>query len=262
MCSMDNEITILGANGTKGIEGGTSAFLIDASNVIDAGNLLRPMRESTAEIETVWLTHSHLDHIVDIAYILDSYFSQRKKPLTLRGLPATLDAIKKHFLNDFIWPDFSKIQLTGSSEMSLVYHPIEMGKVYQLDENSTIEAYITDHTVASCGYIVNKNGSSVLISADTYDLQSTIDSVVTNNSIIALVIECSFPSSMQALAKESKHLTPELLFRALKPIEKRGLQLYINHIKPLYEKTIRDEIDLYKSTWKVEILKDGKKIHF
>ncbi len=262
MCSMVSEITILGANGTKGVEGGTSAFLIDAHNVIDAGNLLRPMREAAAEIETVWLTHSHLDHIVDIAYILDSYFSERKKPLKLRGLPATLDAIKKHFLNDLIWPDFSKIHLSDSSEMALEYHPIEMGKVYQLDINCSIEAFVTDHTVESCGYIVNKNNSSVQTPADTYDLQPTIESTAKNSSITALVIECSFPSSMHVLAKESKHLTPQLLFSALKPIEKSGLHLYINHIKPLYEKMIRDEIELYKRTWKVEILKDGKKIHF
>lgn len=114
MYSLVNEITVLGTKGTKGAEGGTSAFLIDAHNVLDAGNLLRPMKEAVAEIETIWLTHSHLDHIVDIAYILDSYFPQRKKPLRLRGLPATLKAIQQHYLNDVIWPDFSKIKLLES----------------------------------------------------------------------------------------------------------------------------------------------------
>ena len=101
-----------------------------------------------------------------------------------------------------------------------------------------------------------------LITADTYDLRSVIDLVIKSNAITARVIECSFPPSMRALAKGSKHLTPELLFRALKPLEKRGLQLYIDYIKPLYKKIISDEIDLYKGAWKVEILKDGKKIHF
>jgi hypothetical protein len=87
--------------------------------------------------------------------------------------------------------------------------------------------------------------------------------LVTNCDVIrALVIEYSFPTNIYTLTKESKHLTPELLFRALKPLEKRGLQLYIDHIKPLYEKIISDEIDLYKGAWKVETLKDGKKIHF
>ena len=29
--------------------------------------------------ENIWLTHSHLDHIADIANILDNYFNLRKK---------------------------------------------------------------------------------------------------------------------------------------------------------------------------------------
>ncbi len=259
---MENEITILGANGTKGLEGGTSAFLIDAHNVIDAGNLLRPMKEASADIETVWLTHSHLDHIVDIAYILDSYFSERKKPLIVRGLPATLEAVQKHFLNDIIWPDFSKIKLVESDKMALKYEPIVLGERYLLDEGSTLEAFATDHTVESCGYMINRGGSSLLITADTYGLRSVIDLVKTSDTVTALVIECSFPSSMDALAKESKHLTPQLLFSALKPLEKSGIHLYINHIKPLYEQQVSEEIGQYKGTWKVEILKDGKKIHF
>ncbi len=259
---MENEITILGANGTKGLEGGTSAFLIDAHNVIDAGNLLRPMKEASADIETVWLTHSHLDHIVDIAYILDSYFSERKKPLIVRGLPATLEAVQKHFLNDIIWPDFSKIKLVESDKMALKYEPIVLGERYLLDEGSTLEAFATDHTVESCGYMINRGGSSLLITADTYGLRSVIDLVKTSDTVTALVIECSFPSSMDALAKESKHLTPQLLFSALKPLEKSGIHLYINHIKPLYEKQVSEEISQYKGTWKVKILKDGKKIHF
>ena len=58
------------------------------------------------------MTHSNLDHIIDIAYILDKYFNLRKKPLNIIGLPETIKAIKENFLNDTIWPDFSKIPLS------------------------------------------------------------------------------------------------------------------------------------------------------
>ena len=94
------KITILGAYGTKGPHQETSSFLINKAHVIDAGNLLRSLDEEAAEINTIWITHSHLDHIIDIAYILDSYYTLRTKSLKLMGLPATLEAIQKHFLND------------------------------------------------------------------------------------------------------------------------------------------------------------------
>ena len=262
MCLMANEITILGVNGTKGLEGGTSAFMIDVHNVIDAGNLLRPMGKAVAEIETIWLTHSHLDHILDIAYILDSYFTERKKPLRLRGLPETLEAVQKHFLNDIIWPDFSKIALAHSEVMAVVYEPITLEKCYTLDEESSIEGFATDHTVESCGYKISRGERSLVITADTYDLSSMIALVQKSKDVSALVIECSFPSNMEKLAKESKHLTPKLLFEALKPLEKRGIMLYINHIKPLHQEIISSEIALLKGDWKVKILKDGEKITF
>jgi len=259
---MVREITILGSSGTKGSHGGTSAFYINAENVIDAGNLLQPLGVESAQIETVWLTHSHLDHIMDIAYILDSYFNERKKSLVLRGLPETLEAVRVHLLNDLLWPDFSKIGLTDGAGPSLRYEPLVLGERYRLDEETYIEAYETDHTVASCGYIVTKAEESLLITADTYSLLSTTDMVKRRDDIKTIVVECSFPTKMFALAKVSKHLTPRLLFEGLAPLEAKGIKLYINHIKPRYMKKICSEIAQEKGSWRVEILKDGEKIHF
>ena len=259
---MENEIIILGSHGTKGLEGGTSAFYIDTHNVIDAGNLLRPLQNDVAKIETIWLTHSHLDHILDIAYILDSHFDKRVETLVVRGLPETLVAVQKHFINDIIWPDFTKIKLIDSDKMAMIYEPIDVGEVYRLDQATTIYAFETDHTVPSCGYVVQKNSSSVLITADTYDLSCVERLVKSDKSITTLVIECSFPSEMEELATVSKHLTPKLLFSGLKNIEKMDLKLKINHIKPLYEKKIIEEIPQEQGLWKVEVLKDGKKIYF
>lgn len=257
-----NEITILGAYGTKGHKNETSSFWVTRHHVIDAGNLLRSLGNIAGEIDGIWLTHSHLDHIMDIAYILDSYFDQRSKPLQLMGLPETLDAVKKHFLNDVIWPDFSKIPLLNCKKMSVVYVPIECEKEYKLDDETNIMAFRTDHTVPSCGYIVKKKESALLLTADTYDLENTLSMIKKEKSINSLIVECSFPSSMEKLAKESKHLTPELLFKKLKPIEARNLKLYINHIKPLFEEIIISEIAQLQGVWKTTALKDGDKISF
>ena len=259
---MKNKITILGANGTKGIEGGTSAFYINEKNMIDAGNLLCPLEEAVGKIETIWLTHSHLDHILDIAYVLDSYYAARTKTLIVAALPETIKALREHFFNDIIWPDFEKIMLIDGNHKALGYKEIHLGKVYDLDEGYSIEAFATDHTVASCGYKVTANHQSVLVTADTYSLEQVIKMVEADASIKSLVVECSFPSNMKKLARDSKHLTPQLLFDLLKPLEKKGINLYINHIKPIYRKIISEEITRYKGAWKPKILKDCDKIYF
>lgn len=259
---MENSITILGANGTKGTVGGTSAFYINKHHVIDAGNLLCPLEEEVAKIETIWLTHSHLDHILDIAYVLDSYFSIRTKTLIIAALPETIKALREHFFNDIIWPDFEKIDLLDGRQKALGYREIKFKEQYRLDEHYSIEAFPTDHTVPSCGYKITADEQSVLVTADTYSVEHVIEMIAEDKQIVSLVIECSFPSAMRKLAKESKHLTPESLFSSLKPLEGKGLNLYINHIKPIYRKKISEEIGRYKGVWNPKILKDCDKIHF
>jgi ribonuclease BN (tRNA processing enzyme) len=251
-----NNIQILGAYGTKSKGFGTSSFLLNNLNVIDAGNLLNTLEEKSIEIENVWLTHSHLDHIEDIAYILDNYFHIRKKTLNIIGLPETIQAIQEHYLNDTIWPDFSKIKLNNSLEYAVTYTIVNLTQEYKIDSEKTIRAFQTDHTVESCGYIYKENESSILITADTYSLESMLDEINKDKTIKTIVVECSFPSEMEILAKESKHLTPKLLFKMLKPIENAGINLYINHIKPSYLNIIIKEIEQYRGVWQPKILKD------
>ncbi|MCK9492495.1 MAG: HD domain-containing protein [Sulfurimonas sp.] len=257
-----NEIQILGAYGTKAKGFGTSSFLLNKQNVLDAGNILATLNEESIHLETIWITHSHLDHISDIAFILDNFFSLRSKTLTLRALPATIEALKKHFFNELIWPDFSKINLVNSELKALAYEEIELGVEYSLGEGDSIRAFKTDHTVPSCGYIFTRDKNSVLITADTYSLENVIKIIESEKNINAIVIECSFPSSMPKLAKESKHLTPTLLFESIQKIKREDIRLYINHIKPSYIDKIVKEIKEYKGKMTPIILKDEDFINF
>jgi len=256
------EIKVLGAYGTRLKGFGTSSFYLNPKNVLDAGNLLNTLGEESAKIENIWLTHSHLDHISDIAYILDNYFSDRTKTLNIIALPQTIEVLKKHFFNNNIWPDFSKITMSESNEKTMKYTELKLGVEYEIGKDEYIEAFKTDHTVPSCGYIFKKKNNSILITADTYSLDNVIEILNKRLDITTMVIECSFPSDMQELAKESKHLTPKLLFEKIKNIKRDNLSLYINHIKPLFLSKIVEDIKLVKGKWKPKILKDGDIIKF
>lgn len=255
-------IVALGAFGTKAKGYGTSSFYLNDKNVIDAGNLLVGMEEKSAKLDNIWLTHSHLDHICDIAYIIDNYFSSITKTITICGLPATIKAVKDHFLNDVIWPDFSKIKLENGEAYCIQYKEIELETIYELSLNETIWAFKTDHTVDSCGYIYKRGDTSVLITADTYDLDNVIEILESDLSIKSMVLECSFPSHMDKLALASKHLTPVLLAEKLQALKRDDIELYVNHIKPLYIEEITKEVEDLCSQWKPKIVRDGEIIKF
>ncbi len=255
-------IKILGAYGTKSKGFATSSLYLNPENVIDAGNLLDPLEEKSLEIENIWLTHSHLDHIADIAYILDNYFSQRTKTLNIIALPQTIQAIRENFLNDSIWPDFSVIPMHNSTDMALRYREVELSKEYKIGADEYIRAFETDHTVASCGYIYTKGEKAILVTADTYSLKKMIAEVEKNSQITTIIVECSFPSYMKELAEESKHLTPQLLFEQLNELKRDDVKLYINHLKPIYINEIVDEIENLSGKWKPIVLNDGDFINF
>ena len=256
------EIRALGAYGTKVDGKGTTAFWLNDRHVIDAGNLLTGMHDKVADIEGIWLTHSHLDHLLDIAFIMSGYFTDRKRPLRIMGLPETLDAVKEHFLNDKIWPDFSEIKMADSELMSVEYFPIEIGKIYDIGNGMHIEPIPADHIVPCCGYKVSDAESAVLISSDTYSLDAMIEKIENDETVRSIVVECSFPSKMEMIAQVSKHLTPKLLFDQLEALNNRNLKLYINHIKPTYETQIRAEIEAMKGSWDCIILQDGDEISY
>jgi cAMP phosphodiesterase len=89
-----------------------------------------------------------------------------------------------------------------------------------------------------------------------------IEKVESDREIKSIVVECSFPSEMEPLAKESKHLTPKLLFNALKMLKRDDITLYINHIKPIYLEKVTSEIEEFKGKWEPIILKDSDIIYF
>ncbi len=257
-----SSIRVLGAYGTKLKGFGTTSFLLNDKHVIDAGNILETLEEFSVNLDAIWLTHSHLDHIVDIAYVLDDYYPDLKTPLRIKATEATIQALKHHFFNNYIWPDFSKIPLVSGEGMCIEYETIELGKAYSIGEFETIEAFKTDHTVDSCGYIYRDHGRGIVITSDTYDIDNVIKMLNEDSSLKALMVECSFPSKMEQLAKISKHLTPKLLFEKLHQLKRDDVKLFINHIKPVYLNVMIAEIEEIGEKYNPIIVSDKKTLIF
>ena len=95
-----NFIKILGASGSKAKGMGTTSFQIFKDIIVDAGNVINSLGEEASEINHIFLTHSHADHITDLPFIIESYFEKRKTPLTIYALKETIDILKSHSFNE------------------------------------------------------------------------------------------------------------------------------------------------------------------
>ena len=234
-------IKILGASGGKSKTTDLTSIQISKNSVIDAGNLICAMDGSLEDIEHIFLTHIHLDHIVDIPFLLDNIYETQKKPIKIYSHIKNLQHLKKHIFNWEIWPDFSLIPMQNSKEFCVQYIPIEFDTPIKIDSFS-ITPIKNNHTSYSCGFIIKKGDNSLLFTSDSYCCDSIWEKVNKDLSISTMIIDVSFPSNFTELAENSKHLTPELLQEDLKKLKRDDVIIHINHLKPSYQEQITTEI--------------------
>jgi len=239
---INNTIKFLGAHGSKAGQQTTTCIQLSDKTLIDAGNVMAALGEKAVDVESIFLTHSHLDHILDIGFFIDHFFAKRRTSLKIYGLSATLIALKKHIFNNDIWPDFSQIPLLDSAELAIQFIEIQLDKTYSPEFGLHLTPIKANHTVDCCGYVIERDGSALLFSGDTYTNPEIWQRLNHRPDIKAVVLDVSFPNRMAGIAKASLHLTPALLAQELCQLSRDDIQLYVFHLKPAYQDEIKTEL--------------------
>lgn len=238
---MENTIKILGAHGAKTYEFNTTCVQLSDNITIDAGNILKSLGDDAQHINKIFLTHSHLDHITDIPLLIDSYYEYIKEPIIIYGIKQTLEELHTHIFNDQLWPDFSKIKLINGNGYAIKFQEIHYGEVLEFKDLS-VKVMKNNHTASSCGLVITKNGHATFFTSDTYKCDAIWEEMNKNTSIKSMIIDVSFPSRFEALARDSKHLTPKLLKEELQKLQRDDVTIFVNHVKPLYVPEIKKEL--------------------
>ena len=247
-----NDIKFLGTSGSQDFNLNTSCLQVSENIVIDAGNIMNALKDNSHKIEHIFLTHSHLDHIKDIPFLIDTNFKEMQHPLKIYALKETIIALKKHIFNSIIWPQFHTIKLINSNETVINFIEIEFYKEYTFSD-VTLKPIPISHTVPTCGFVIKKDSFSTIYAPDTYICNSIWDEANQNIDIDSIIIDVSFSSDMDELAKCSKHLTPKLLHCEIKKLN-RNISIYAIHTKKRYKKKIEKELNNYN------IFKNGGRI--
>jgi len=105
------KLRILGSAGAELPDFRPPAFLLDDQLLLDAGTIGSVLsEEEQLKIHTIFITHSHLDHIRSIPALADNIIIKNQPhTVSVKSSAEVIDALQNHMFNDVIWPDFTKI---------------------------------------------------------------------------------------------------------------------------------------------------------
>jgi cAMP phosphodiesterase len=235
------QLRVLGCHGGETPKHRTSSFLIGDRVAIDAGALTGSLSLAEQErIESVLVSHSHMDHIRDLGMLADNRCQQGGPTIEIIGVPATIDSLRAHFFNDKLWPDFTKIHTDSGPVVRFVEAPPEQKlRVGELE----ITPVMVDHTVDTSAFVLEQNGVSLVYGGDTGPTKRLWEHVNALPNVQALMMEVSFPNDEERLATESCHHTPRSLDRELDKLSQRAeLPILLYHIKPVFESRVLREL--------------------
>lgn len=248
-------ISILGCSGGIGPGNRTTSILIDDDILLDAGSGVGdlPLKEM-AKIRHIFISHSHLDHIAFLPFLVDSIFSRIETPIQVYGLPETIQALKKHIFNWVIWPDFS--ELPSKTAPVLQFNEIPAHSCINID-GRTVTSVPVEHVVPGVGYCIeSRSGKRFAFSGDTATNDSLWQSLNAMPSLDTLMIEAGYPNSMEPLSKLAQHYTPALLAEDLKKLKHKP-HLLISHLKPGLEIKISEELHQHLADYQITCIKSG-----
>ena len=235
------QLRILGCHGGETPKHRTSSFLLGDGLAIDAGAITSglSLREQQL-IRSVLVSHPHMDHVRDLATLADNRCQQGGTTLDIVGIPETIRALKQHFFNDVIWPDFTKIDTKNGPTVRFVeVLPNEMSNV----DGYEVTPVLVNHTVDTSAFIIRHDRKSIVYSGDTGPTDELWTHVNALDDVQALMMEVSFPNDEARLAHDSRHLTPASLDRELaKLTQSEQLPILLYHIKPTFERQVLREL--------------------
>lgn len=263
------KIRVLGCSGAIAAGSKTTAFLLDDDVLVDAGSGVGDLTlDELVDVDHIFISHSHLDHVLSVALLADSVMRRRaerqRPPIRVHALPETIDALRRHVFNGVIWPDFSR--LPTAEHPVLAFEPFAVGEVIALGTRR-LEVLSACHTVPAVGFAVQAqadtpgatpgSGSAWWVYTGDTGPNPALWARLRTMQVAHLVIETAFSDAERQLARVSRHLCPTVLGVELTELD-AGVQVHITHIKPGEQAAVMAQVEALGLPHRISALEAGQ----
>lgn len=253
------QLKVLGCSGGIGGNLRTTSMLLDHDVLIDAGTGVGDLTLAELKrIDHIFVTHSHLDHVACIPFLVDTVGGMRDAPVFVHATRETLEALKAHLFNWKIWPDFT--QIPNPRSPYLKYEEIRIGEPVLLDGRA-ITPLPANHVVPAVGFHLDSGKASLVFTGDTTTNDALWEAVNRIENLRYVIIETAFSDAERQLAVDSKHLCPSMLAEELAKL-KRSASVFITHLKPGEGALTMEEIERLAGAYRPRMLSNGQIFRF
>lgn len=234
-------VRVIGGHG--GVSPGfrATSYLIDGKLLIDAGSVASGIQiAEQALIDNILISHSHLDHISDLAFLADNCFGMKGRAFEIHTVKEVKDSIMTHLLNDKIWPDFTK--LPSKKNPTLNFNELKSEVEVQIGDY-TVTPVEVNHPGPGHGFIIEKKNSCIVFTQDTGPTDRIWELAKEKKNLKAIFSEVSFPNNMMQIAIDSQHHTPSTMEQEIKKMP-ADVPIFLGHLKPNFQNQLFKEIDL------------------
>ncbi len=207
--------------------------------------MLRPLGKRIENVKAAIITHSHMDHIMELPSLIDILVWSLGKELKVMASTKTISSLKDYIFNNSIWPELSENVL----KFEAVNSPFEMEGVEFIPVKS-------DHTVETFGFLINRK---IYVTSDTKENENLWKTVEEFRPEV-IVIDVSWPARLSHLVPITRHFSTKEFGNFVKKLKYiYRPKIYTYHHKPaFFEETTREIEKIAKDTgMDIEIASPG-----
>jgi len=170
-----------------------SLLLPDCAVMLDAGtSVFRAAKYLVGPELDIFLTHTHLDHVVGLTFLFSVMREHPLRRITLHALPEKLRAVDEHLFNEELFP------LRPPFDM----RPLE--ECFVLAGGGRLTHFPLEHQGGSVGYRLDWTDRSMAYVPDT-TAEPDSPYIEKIRGVDLLVHECNFPDQQAQWSKKTGH---------------------------------------------------------
>ncbi len=189
-------IVLLGTTGYHPTDSRQTACMMlpECGVIMDAGTAMYRARDYiTTSTLDIFLTHTHLDHVVGLTFLFDVLHERAVDRVRVHGEAEKLAALREHLFSDLLFPAMPPID----------WQPLARGPV-KLPNDTTLTHFPLEHPGGSVGYRLDWPDRSLAYITDT-TARDDADYIEKIRDVDLLIHECYFPDGWEDRAVLTGH---------------------------------------------------------